>query len=95
MQNASQVTQWFIHSKQVLHAEQEVSLKRVKRRILHDKQWELPLENYEFRDLSISERTYPDGDSSETNLNIDLDKFEVDFNDPKFHHQWYLVSCRE
>jgi hypothetical protein len=68
---------------QVKFAEQQVTLKRVKRsHILHDKQLEFPIE-----DIKDNSQYYRIRDKFDTR-----DGNSLMFNDQYFSDQWYLVS---
>lgn len=69
---------------QVRYAQQEVELTRVKRRIIHDKQLELPIR--EIKDSSLYHRVEMPPLSSR-----ELEE-QMSFNDPFFNDMWYLVS---
>ena len=76
------------------YVEQQRLLKRVKRVIVHDKQWELPIDKQE--DKSVYQRYYhpearimaKDGIPGDSTEKIS----QIGFNDPYFPDQWYLVS---
>ena len=68
---------------QVSFVEQQITLKRVKREIIHDKQLELPLR--EISNLSMFYRAPKD--KIDTRGDTDLA-----YNDPLFGDMWYLVS---
>ncbi|CAL1534152.1 unnamed protein product [Lymnaea stagnalis] len=71
----------------VKHAQQEVTLHRVKRRvILHDKQLELPIRTIE--DDSVFARVVPPNLTQRDGVY----RVGAKFNDPKFNDMWYLVN---
>ena len=78
---------------QVLHAEQQKVLRREKRKIVHDKQIELPIRHFD--DKSIYQRYHTTSQRISTKDSIpDVGSLsDLGFNDPYFDDQWYLVGC--
>jgi len=77
---------------QVVHAEQQRVLRREKRTVVHDKQIELPIRHFD--DKSIYQRYHSDSERIAAKDSIpSVDNLsDLQFNDPYFSDQWYLVS---
>jgi len=73
----------------VLHAEQQRLLRRDKRKIIHDKQIELPIRHFD--DKTVYQRYHADRKRLSTKDSIP-DMNDLKFSDPYFNDQWYLVS---
>ena len=69
-------------------AEPEEVHERNKRMILHDKQKEFPIRTY--RDKSVYQ--YYGNDRLTSRAHLGGSDASMDFNDPYYDHQWYLVS---
>lgn len=76
---------------QVSAAHQQVLLQRNKRIIVHDKQVELPIRHVE--DKTIYERHPPQPLARSRIPDKGMEMF-LDFSDPFYVDQWYLVSKR-
>ena len=72
---------------QVKYADQQKELIRVKREIIHDKQIELPIKK--ITDNSIYYRV----PSKRIVRKDGIPNAEMNYNDPFYKDQWYVVSC--